>query len=219
MNIKNIEKTLKDAKFCHLTEENLIAYRDQKLDTTLQTLAESHLQLCLICQKRLQLFEEERAALENYEVPPDEIALIRHVLQQTNVQSHKASKSELSTNDKKIKTGLLAYLRDATLNWQAHFMQMKVLPGNPRVTGEVWRWQSEDKVLTARANLQRDSTLVFQLSSGDLSFAGVRLSISLGLQHRITTLRRVSKLKLRAQVEIPESQHLGNLTDLSIEIL
>jgi hypothetical protein len=105
MKIKDIEKNLKDAKFCHLTEKDLIVYLDRKLDKTLQTLAESHLQLCLICGRRLQLFEEERAALENYEVPPDEIALMRHILLQINVQSYKASKPELSIRIEKCKIG------------------------------------------------------------------------------------------------------------------
>lgn len=80
MKIKGIEKALRSAKFNHLTEDMLVSYQDQKLNEIYQTQAEAHLDICLICERRLLLLRQERATGDKGEISVEEMALVKRTL-------------------------------------------------------------------------------------------------------------------------------------------
>src|ERR1051325_11311089 len=105
MKIDDLERALKNAKYLHLADSLLISYRDQELDEISRRQADAHLELCLICERRLSLFREEAASLHDpYEVPPPG--------------------TPPSPADTASKNRLAGYSKEAVSDWQAYFMNL-----------------------------------------------------------------------------------------------
>ena len=199
MKIEDLEKVLRNAKFLHLADDVLISYRDDELDEISRRQADAHLDLCLICERRLLLFREERAALDgSYENRPEDIAL---------------SSAEIELRDR-----LTEYLRKAVLNWQDCFRQLVPVGGADRNEVKVWDWQSEDGVLVGHATLETTAALRIHFTSNDASLDGARLKIRVGVLTQEATLKRVSDSEVRASVEVPRRKRPRDLTDISIEV-
>ncbi len=79
MKIGDIEKTLKAAKFSHLTEA-MFFYQNQQLNEICRIQIEAHLRLCLICERRRLLLQEEHIAIDKGKITDEEMALVKQVL-------------------------------------------------------------------------------------------------------------------------------------------
>jgi hypothetical protein len=219
MNRNDLENELKNARFCHLTQAELVSYCDQELDNFSLARADAHLKLCLICDRRLSFLKEERAALANREVTDADVAMVRRVMQEMGLRKQPHPKPEEDGTSIPSPYQLAEYLRQIVEDWQAHFMQLAVVRGKSGTSEEVWSWQSEDGVLKARAILEKNADLTIHLSTNDFRFEGVRLNIRLGPVSRETILQRLSDSEVYARVEVPRRQRPKNLADISIEVI
>jgi hypothetical protein len=81
MEPNELERLLTEAKFVHLIDDELSAYRDDMFEDITLTRAAAHLKLCLICERRLTVFREEKEALAQPAVATADVALVRQLLQ------------------------------------------------------------------------------------------------------------------------------------------
>src|SRR4029079_2209590 len=105
--------------------------RDSQLDEIEGTLAEAHLKLCLVCERRLAFLREETEALKNYVVTENDRTLIRDTI------SKLASEPNPTPREKGNIQALKAYINDLLTDWM-------ILFGKPAMRGakdgdEVWR--------------------------------------------------------------------------------
>ncbi|SRR6266404_2519709 len=219
MQQSDLEEELRKAKFDHLTAGELVAYRDKKLDKFGLTRAEAHLKLCLICEESVELLRGELSALENQEITPEQVAVVRRVMEQRRAgQQPGTSKPADAAPKVPFSERLTEYLQQLCASWQMHF-------GHGALRGEadqgegVWQWQSEDGKLHARATIQKNADLTIHFSSNDMELDGARLNIRLGKLSQEISLRRISESEVAAQVAVPWQYRQGNMTDISIEIV
>jgi len=216
MKIDDLETALKNAKFLHLTDDLLISYRDQKLDELSRRRADAHLELCLICERRLLLFQEERTELSRQDETTDEdIDLVKSVLQLANGEDSSTSKSEEASADTSLMARFAEYIREATADWQTYFKQLVPMRATSPAGVEIWRF--EDKEFTTYAILEPTADLTLHFSFINPRLEGARLRIKAGLLVEEITLRRISETEVRAEIRIPKRLRPGNLADVTIE--
>jgi hypothetical protein len=216
MNIRDLEKKLVGAKFHHLTGDELDSYYDRKLDSISRARVEAHLTLCLICDRRLELIKEESEALDNQQAEFEDVELVRQVFQTMELKRLSADLMPAENPARPSLPDLLAeYLSQLVASWQAHFKK-PAAERSAEKGEEVWRWQSEDGVLKARAVLKKDVNLTIHFSSNRMDWEGAHLNVRLGQVSRETTLRRVSDDEVYARVKLPRRQLPKKITDLSI---
>lgn len=217
MKLDDLEKELRNLKFRHLTEEELVSCHEQRLDEVGQARVLAHLKLCLICDRRLTLLKEERKALDTSEIAAGDIALARRVIQQTALQRHLTDSEPTGTTTRlRLSERLGECLSQIVASWQADF-KLEALRGTRSSGEEVWHWQSEDGFLEARVTLEKNADLTIHFSSNEAGLEGVRLIVCLGPLSLSTTLRRVSESEIYANVKVPKRQRPKNLADISIE--
>src|ERR1700754_781282 len=123
MKIENIEKALKAGRYIHLKDDVLVSYRDQQLDAFSRCAAEAHLSLCIICKRRLHLFQEELAAMDNNDFDTEDRIAARRLLEGRAAQ----------TGTRKTPSGEVAWERfmeyalQAAASWQAFVMQLEAV--------------------------------------------------------------------------------------------
>lgn len=217
MKQSELEQRLKGAKFYHLTEDELLAYRDQELDDVGLARAEAHLKLCLICEEGLALLREELVALENVEITPDDVALVKRVVQEARsrrpVDSSLPEASSVPVSDR-----LAGYLRQLTDSWQAYFLDLIPVRDSVPPGQEIRKWVSDDGFLSASIILEDTSDLTIFISSTERGLAGQRVRVRLGSFSAETTLRRASEFEVYAKVTVPERDRPGNLSSITIEM-
>lgn len=208
MGLEDIEQLLKDAKFRHLSEATLISYSDDQLDKVGLALADAHLSLCLICKRRLTLLKEEAEALESYVMTEEDHASIEQLIKPEPVNRlPDYISSELQR--------LNSYVRDLLNAWIVPFSEAPV-----RGTGdgdEIWRYESEDGMLTAWAMLEKDASLTVHFSSPELAWEGARILFRLGPFSKEIALQRQDS-GVVAKIEIPRRERARNMADISIEV-
>jgi hypothetical protein len=214
MKVDDMEKRLRDAKFRHMTEDELNYYRDQKLDLISQAWADAHLQMCLICEQRLELLEEENSILNNREVTADDVALVRRVLQQAG---QKEQSPDSYTKVDPLKNRFPDYLRQLVDSWHSFFVQEQAVHAKGGNSEAIWHGQSEDGFMKAHATLEKDASLTIHFSSDDLSLKGMRFNVSLGSMSREISLQPVSNSEVYAKVKIARGQLPINLADIKIK--
>jgi hypothetical protein len=218
MKLDNLEKQLRAAKFSHLTEDELDYYRDQKLDTVSQARADAHLKLCLICERRLQLLNEESAASYNQDISTEDIALVKRVMQRKGQQQQSSDSQPIeATNRVRLKNRLADGLQQIVESWQAHFLRQEPVRGIRDSNKAIWQGQSKDGSMKAYATRKKNASLTIHFSSNDLSLEGQRFNVSLGSMNRDITLQLVSESEVYAEVEITRYQLPINLADLQIK--
>lgn len=211
MEPKDIEQLLEKAKYKHLSEATMVSYRDNQLDKTGLALADAHLRLCLICERRLTFLKEEQEALESYVITEKDRALIGQAIRK--VESVTRAIDPVPTEIQRV----ASYFRDLLVAW--------VLPfSKPAMRGaedgdEVWRYESKDGLLTAWAVLETNQNLTVHFESTELAWEGVRLQFRLGPFSKEVTLQREGDSKVVAKIEIPRRERAKNMADISIEIL
>jgi hypothetical protein len=195
MDTQDIEQLLENAKYAHLSEATLLSYRDSQLDKIGVVLADAHLNLCLVCDRRLDFLREEAAVLTMTEEPERRAGDYFH----TEMQR------------------LASYIDDLLNAWMVLFRQ-------PAMKGagdgdELWGYQSEDGLLKAWAILESDASLTVHFSSTELAWEGVRIRFRLGPFSKEVTLRREGDSGVAAKIEIPRPQRAKNMADISIEVV
>jgi hypothetical protein len=208
MGLEDIEQLLKDAKFRHLSEVTLISYRDDQLDKVGLALADAHLSLCLICKRRLTFLEEEAEALENYVMTEEGHASIEQL-----IKPEPANRlPDYISNELQR---LNSYIRDLLNAWIVPFSEAVVRGGSDG--DEIWRYVSEDGMLTAWAVLERDASLTVHLSSPELAWEGARILYRLGPFSKEVALQR-KESGVATKIEIPRRERAKNMADISIEV-
>jgi hypothetical protein len=219
MQLENIEKRLINAKFHHLSEDELYLYYEQKLETISQERASAHLKLCHICVIRLRFIEEERAALDNQETTAEDILLIKRVMQDLRLQPQSAdSVITVAMTGFTLTESLAQHLKLAVASWQAHFIQYTPVRATVNPGDLVWQWQSEDGGLKVYAILEKNADLTIHFSSSELSLEGLRFNVRLGQASSEVTLRRISEIEVYGKIGISRRKRPRNLVDIAIEI-
>ncbi len=208
MGLEDMEQLLKDAKFRHLSEATLISYSDDQLDKAELALADAHLSLCLICKRRLIFLKEEAEALENYVMTEEDHALIEQLIKPEPVNRLPGYISnELER--------LNSYVRDLLNAWIVPFS--KAVMRGAGDGDEIWRYESEDGMLTAWAVLEKNASLTVHFSSPELAWEGARILFRLGPFSKEIALQRKDS-GVAAKIEIPRRERAKNMADISIKV-
>ena len=90
-----------DAKFDHLTEDELDCYREHKLEEVAQARADAHLRLCLICERRLRLLDAEDSAMAGLATTGDlSLREIKRVSESGGKAPSSTGKDDRTLNDR-----------------------------------------------------------------------------------------------------------------------
>jgi hypothetical protein len=208
MGLEDIEQLLKDAKFRHLSEATLISYSDHQLDKVRLALADAHLSLCLICKRRLTFLKEEAEALESYVMTEEDHASIEQLIKPEPANTL----PDYISNELQR---LNSYIRDLLNAWIVPFSE-KAMRG-ARDGDEIWRYESEDGMLTAWAVLETNASLSVHFSSPELAWEGARILFRLGPFSKEVVLQRKDS-GVAAKIEIPRRERAKNMADISIEV-
>lgn len=204
MKTDDLENELRNLKFTHLTEGELVAYCDQELDRIGLARAEAHVKQCFICERQLVLLREENAALARRVISDDDVAFVDRLLEQT-----RPAPSGRLTRDVPIRELLKEYLQQLTASLQVAFKPVR---------GEVvWQWQSPDHRLQAHATIEKNADMTIHFSSSEMELEGAHLHFRLGSFYQETTLRRVSESEVATEVIVPWPNRQGKIA-LSIEV-
>ena len=213
MKRKELENELRNLKFIHLTESDLVAYCDEDHDQIHRVRMEAHLKQCFICERQLELLRKESAALRNRQITDEDIALVDQMIQ-------RAQKSAVAeTKEASLQERLTEYLREMAESWRATFMR-EAVRGSQHIEvhrEEVWQWQSKDGRLQVRATMEKNADLTIHFSSNEIDLDGARLNVHLGKLSQEITLERVSESEVYAKVAVPRQYRRGGIADIFIE--
>src|SRR5262249_39347908 len=196
MDIEDVENGLRNAKFLHLVDDVLISYRDNLLDAIARKQVDAHLELCLLCERRLEFFQQERDALDN---------LNGFCL---GVDAPAGARQQFAD-----------YLREAVSNWKAYFAQRKLVRGGPESGVEFWRWQSKNQVFNISAIRESNLDITLRISTSDAQLAGCRVKVMMGRFTGEATMQPFREPEIRAEARIPRNKRPRDMSDLSIERL
>src|SRR6185295_10830216 len=202
MEPKDIEQLLKNAKFKHLSEETLVSYRDSHLEGIGLAVAEAHLKLCVICERRFDFLKEEAEALESYEITEEDRASIRETIRKLEPQTK--TTDYIQTEIQRLRS----HIENLLVAWITPFSQ----PARRGASdGDViWKYRSKDGLLTAWAVLeQKSASLIVHFSSPELAWEGARIRFRLGPFSKEVTLQREDS-GVAARIEIPARQRARN---------
>ncbi len=220
MKLEDISEKLRDARFGHLTEDELDSYRERSLDDIGRARADAHLKLCFICERRLLLLKQESAALDKGEITAADAALVKRVMQEVpNRGEPDGSRPVEGAGRLLLSKRLAEYLRQVVASWEASFSPMKPVYRGVQTGKEVWRWQSEDGVLKAWAVLEKNADLAIHFSSGEPGLEGARIKVRLGPFSQEITLQRLSELEVHARFAVPKEKRRKNLAGISIDLV
>jgi len=212
MGSEDIEQLLETARFKHLSEATLVSYRDNQLDRIGFALADAHLKLCLICDRKLTILKGEAEARESYEVTEED-----HAANEQFVRDLKPGRKVGLYVQKEIKR-FKSYVTDLLNSWIVlHSME----PVRGSEDGdEIWRYESEDGLLTAWAILEKKTAdLTVHFSSSELSWEGIRMRFRLGQFIKEVTLEREGDDRVAAKIRIPRRSRARKMKDISIDVL
>src|ERR1044071_3739426 len=175
MKRKDLEYELRNLKFIHLTESELVAYCDNERDQIRRARMEAHLKQCFICERQLELLREESAALRDRRITDEDVALVDQMLRRAQ-NSVVAEPLEIEI-EASLQERLAEYLRQMVESWRAFFMKGATRGNQSEV---VWQWQSKDGGLRVRATMEKNADLIIHFSSNELNLDGARLNVHLG---------------------------------------
>lgn len=207
MGTEDIEQLLERARFKHLSESTLVSYNDNQLDEVGQALADAHLRLCLICERRLTFLKEESEALETYKITDEDKASIKRALGQPESKLTDYIAAELER--------LNSYVQEVLEAWRLPYRKL-AMRGGPE-GDEPWQIESTDKVFTVRTASNTRGDLNVQFSSTELRWEGFQIHFKLGQFNKDVTLRRKGN-KVTAKVVIPKQDRPKKMRDISIKV-
>lgn len=209
MESEDIEQILKAAKYKHLSEVTLVSYRDARLDEIGQTLADAHLKLCAICERRLELLKEEAEARASYKVTEADRRFIKNVVR-------KAGAGSEPSRVEKLFDLYRSHFERFELAWALHFGK-RVVRGSR--DGDVkWSWKSEDESLEGWLVLEPHQGITVHFSSSELALEGALIRFRLGPFKKDVTLEREGD-HVEAQIKIPRRKIAKKMKDISVELV
>lgn len=215
----DLENELLNLKFVHLTETELADYCDQGLDQIGRARVEAHVKQCFICERHLELVREESLALSNRAITPEDVAFVERLMEKhPRAQEPSATRPTEAAREVPPRERLADYLGLMMASWRIDFGQ-GALRGDSEKGEEVWRWQSEDGKLQARAMMEKNADLTIHFSSNEMDLEGARLRFRLASFNRELTLRRISESEVTGQVAVPWPYRQGDMTDIAIEVV
>lgn len=206
----DIDQLLESGRYKHLSEETLVSYRDNQLDTIRVALADAHLRLCLICEQRLAFLKEEAEAVADYVITDEDRAAVLRT-----VREMKAESKALGLISTEIQR-LTAHIKDMLTAWSVVFSHQArgVKDGD-----EVFRHESKDGLFTVWVMLEMDASLTVHFSSPELAWEGAQLRFRLGRFEKEVTLQREEDSRVAARIEIPRPERARKMTDISLEVV
>jgi hypothetical protein len=219
MKTDGLENELRNLKFIHLSERELAAYLDQELDQINRSRMAAHIEQCFICERQLELLQEENAALSQRTTTAEDVAFVERLIERTGPAQNPSAQPTEATRGIAVRERLAEYLQGMVASWRICFGQ-GALRGESDQGEEVWRWQSEDGKLQAYATMEKNADLTFHFSATEMNLEGARLHFRLGALRQDLTLQRVSETEIGAEIAIPWPYRQGNvMADISIEIV
>ena len=215
MKTDDLEDELRSLKFAHLAEGELVAYCEQELDKISRARAEAHVKQCFICERRLELLREEKAALSQRVTTDEDVAFVARLLRQTGSEHKPSITSTEAARGVPLREILDEYLRRMVASLQVAFKPVR----GAEQGEEIWSWRSGDGRLQARATMEKNADMIIHFSTTEMELEGARLHFRLGALNLETTLRRVSESQVAAQVDVPWQYRQLSTADMSIEIL
>lgn len=200
---KDIGELLESAKLKHLSETMLVSYQENKLDKIQRAIAESHLQDCVICPRRLAFLKSEAEAVANYELTDED---------------HAANEKFVSglRPKKKARDYVASLLKDAEEAWILSFSRLATRGAGDG--DEVWRYKSKRGALTVRGVLEKNASLTVHFSSPRLAWEGTRIRFQLGTFSKEITLILEGD-GVAAKIRIPRAKRPKKMKKFSIEVL
>ena len=211
MKPEDIDQLLESGRYKHLSEETLVSYRDNQLDTIRVALADAHLRLCLICDEKLAFLKGEAEAAADYVITEEDRAAV-----QRTARERKAESKALGLFSTEIQR-LTAYIKDMLTAWSVVFSQ-QAMRGD-KDGDEVFRHESKDGLFTVRVMLETDASLTFHFSSPELAWDGAQLRFRLGRFEKEVTLQREEDSRVAARIEIPRRERARKMNDISLEVV
>lgn len=212
MEPEDIDELLENGRYKHLSEETLVAYRDNQLDKIRVALADAHLKLCLICERKLAFLREEAEAVANYVITDEDRAAVQETVRRLKEENKAPASWKIKIE--RLRANINSFLD----KWMLVFAPEPVL-GNE--DGDAFRYESEDDSLTVWARLKEDdASLEVYFSSPDLALEGARLRFRLGPFQTEVTLEHEEESKVVvATIRIPRRERPKKMTDIEIEII
>ena len=210
MKPENMDQLLERGRYQHLSEATLVSYRDNQLDQIRVALADAHLRLCLICERRLAFLKEEAEAVAGYVIADEDL----HAIQRT-VRKLKSDHNAGGFISAEIQR-LSSQIKDLLNAWMLTFATEATLGAEDG--DEVWRYESKDGTLTAWIVLEKDASLTVHFSSPEGAWEGMRILFRLGSFTAETTLHRVDDSRVEATIEIPRPRRPKHMADIAIEV-
>lgn len=207
MGTDDIEQLLERARFKHLSESTLVSYNDNQLDEVGQALADAHLRLCLICERRLTFLKEESEALETYKITDEDKASIKRLVGQPKSRLTEYISAELERFDN--------YVQEVVAAWRLPFRKL-AMRGGPE-GDEPWELQTKDKVFTVRTVTNKRGDLTVHFSSTELRWEGFQIHFKLGPFHKDVTLVRKGN-KLTAKIVVRKQERPKKMRDVSMKV-
>ncbi len=223
MKRKDLEYELRNLKFIHLTESELVAYCDNERDQIRRARMEAHLKQCFICERQLELLREESAALTDRQITDEDVALVDQMLRQAVAESLEI---EIEAS---LQQRLAEYLLQMVESWRAFFMkgatrghqmrshQMRSHQMRDPQSEEVWRWQSKDGKLQVRATMEKNADMIIHFSSNEIDLDGAHLDFRLGKLGQAITLKRISESEVYAKVAVSRQYRREGIADISVK--
>lgn len=203
----------------HLTDGELVSYRNKALDQMRTARVEAHLKQCFICEQQLAQVREESADLKNRRISPSEIDFVDRLMEQRGLEHQPSARKSGNSISKPVwSERLIEYLHQLTEGWRAFSLELKPVRDAAKEI-PLWEWQSDDGVLRARVWLKPNAALLVRVSCSDLSLDGARVRISAGSFEQEKKLQCVPESEeVSADLEIPRNNHPGRLADISISV-
>lgn len=206
MGSEDIEQLLENDRFKHLSPATLVSYRDNQLDKIRLALADAHLKLCHSCERKLAFLTGEAEAQESYVITEEDRA--------ANEQFVRELKPEKESRLQRFKS----YVTDLLDAWIVLYSREPVRGSEDG--DEIWRYESEDGLLTAWAILEKKTAdLTVHFSSSELSWEGIRMRFRLGPFIKEVTLEREGDDRVAAKIRIPRRSRARKMKDISIDVL
>lgn len=218
MKPEDLEKQVIAEKYQHLTDAELSSYDARTLSVAAQALADAHLRICLLCEKRLEQLSAKRVTAEDRQVTSEDIAMVRRMMQERGLGRPSAqSKSSDATTDAAVQEHFVDDLSQLVKSWKFFYGQPEFVQATHRGDEPKWEWKSNDGRMQAYTELEADGGLTIHLSSDNLRLEGKRFRVSLGAMNRVIELEQISESKVGAKVTVSLRQRPRKLLEITVE--
>ncbi|MBV7333597.1 hypothetical protein KFU94_36260 [Chloroflexi bacterium TSY] len=180
-----------NAKSAHLTEDELRAYLDKRLDEGHFVQADSHIQSCLICGRRLAILQEENEAFRQGRITEKDIALVQQLIGTPTIWNALADQIQNIL----IELGSVLRGTGATAGFAAAATE----------TDDKWRQGQTPEGI--HWSIGREGTaVILEVRSEDLTLADVELQLQAGDWQQTTVLKRIAPHQVGTVILISQDE-------------